>query len=107
MSIIRETYDITNDAANDTISRIKAYYDSHPMPDDDEENGDSVAFYLDEYIEQVIKGWKDIENSRHPYDYNKQMAEHSDRSPATLRRIYNKKWFFLHARSNWAGYVLF
>jgi len=91
MSTIRQNYDITPDAANDTLARIKAYYDSHPMPEDNEDEGDSVALYLDEYIELVVKGWKDLEILRHPYDYNKQMAEHSDRSPATLRRIYNKK----------------
>ena len=87
----QQTYDITTDAANDTLARMKAYYDAHPMPKDEGDESDSVAFYFDEYIERVITGWRDLEYLRHPYDFNRQMAEHSDRSPATLRRIYNKK----------------
>ena len=87
----KETYDVTMDAANDALARIKNFYALHPMPKDDKEEGDSVAFYFGKYIEIVINGWKDIEISRHPYNYNWQMAVHSDKSPATLRRIYNKK----------------
>lgn len=91
MSRIKQTYDVTIDAANDTLARIKAFYDAHPVPKDEKDEWDNVAFYLDEYTKLVFTGWKDIEITRHPYDYNKQLAEHSDRSPATLRRIYNKK----------------
>lgn len=83
-----ETYDVTEDAVNDTLSRMKAFYDTHPV---EKNPNDSVAFYEDRFFRLIVKGWKEMECTRHPYDYNHQMAAHSDKSPATLRRIYNKK----------------
>ena len=85
----KETYDITMDAVNDALARVENFYASHPMPD--KGVGDSVAMYFDTFIEKFTKGWRDIEKKRHPYDYNHQMVVNSDKSPATLRRIYNKK----------------
>lgn len=83
----KQTYDVTMDAVNDTLSRIKTFYAAHPDP----QNGDSVAFYFKVFTEQLVKGWRDIEYLRHAYDYNRQMSQHSDKSPSTLQRIYNKK----------------
>jgi len=84
----KETYDITMDVVHDALSRVKNFYASHPMPK--EGDGDSVAIYFKVFTEEFVKGWKDIEYQRHEYDYNQQMTEHSDKSAATLRRIYNK-----------------
>ena len=81
-----ETYNVTKDAANDTLSRMKAFYNTHPIEDNPE---DSVAIEFDTFIELVVKGWRDMEYIRHPYDYNRRMANHTDRCPATLRQIYN------------------
>lgn len=86
----KQTYDVTMDAVNFTLSQMKNYYLSHPMPQKDDEPEDSVAFYFDVFFERVIKGWKDLEYNRHPYDYNRKMADHSDVSARHLRRIYNK-----------------
>jgi hypothetical protein len=85
----KETYDVTMDVVNDALSRVKNFYALHPMPKEGE--GDSVAFYFKIFTEQFVMGWKEIEYTRHEYDYNRQMAEHSDKSPSTLQRIYNKK----------------
>ena len=81
----KETYDATMDVASFALAQFDQFYASHPDPED------SVAFYFDEFMDYVIKGWKDREYMRHPYDYNAQMAKHSDKSPRTLRQIYNKK----------------
>ena len=83
-----ETYDVTEDAANDTLSRMKEFYAKHPAAENQE---DGVAINFGRYMELVVKGWKVIEYERHPYDYNRQMAKNSDRSPAALRNYYNKK----------------
>lgn len=83
-----ETYDATRDAAEFTLNMFDEFYATHPVEDNEE---DSVAFYFDEFVEFVVKGWKDREYKRHKYDYNHRIAQHSDKSPATLRRIYNKK----------------
>ena len=83
--IYKETYDATLDAALFTLARFDQFYASHPDLED------SVAFYFEVFIELVVKGWKDKEYLRHPYNYNVQMADHSDKSPRTLRSIYNKK----------------
>jgi hypothetical protein len=85
------TYDATMDAVKYTLIQMKNFYLEHPMPQKDDEEEDSVTFYFDIFIENVVKGWKDLEYVRHPFDFNRKMAEHSDISPATLRRIYNKK----------------
>ena len=81
-----ETYDVTIDAAKDTILRMQAFYDAHPVTENPD---DSVAIEFDFYMELVIKAWRDMEYQRHPYDYNSRMAEHCDKSPRTLRNIYN------------------
>jgi len=70
-----ETYDVTSDVVNDTLSRMKTFYAAHPNL----QNGDSVAFYFKIFTEQVVKGWRDLEYARHVYDYNRQMSEHSDK----------------------------
>lgn len=87
----QETYDVTPDAVNYILTQMKNFYLTHPMPEKEGDPEDSVAIYFDVLFEQVIKGWKDLEYGRHPYNYNSKMAEHSDRSPATLRSFYNKK----------------
>ena len=87
----RENYDLTMDAVNDTLSRMDAFYSAHPMPENTSEEGDSVSMYFDVFIAEFVKGWKTREYTRHPFDYNHQMAVHSDRSPASLRNYYNKK----------------
>lgn len=81
----KETYDATLDAVTFTLSRFEQFYASHPDLED------SVAFYFEVFTELVVKGWKDIEYLRHPYNYNAQLADYSDKSPRTLRHIYNKK----------------
>ena len=85
------THDVTLDGANYILSQMKNFYRTHPMPEKEGDPEDSVAIYFDVLFERVVKGWKDLEVARHPYTYNRQMAEHSDRSPATLRSYYNKK----------------
>lgn len=88
---VQETYDVTPDAVNYILKQMKNFYLTHPMPEIKGDPEDSVALYFDVLFEQVVKGWKDLEVVRHPYTYNRQMTEHSDRSPATLRSFYNKK----------------
>ena len=81
----RETYDLTMDVAHIALSLMDTFYDAHPNP----QNGDSVAFYFELFTAEFVKGWKDREYKRHPYDYNRQMVNHSDKSSRTLRGIYN------------------
>ena len=85
------TYDVTSDGANYILTQMKNFYRTHPMPEKEGEPVDSVAIYFDVLFEKVIKGWKELEYERHPYNYNHQMAEHTDKSPRTLSSIYNKK----------------
>ena len=85
----KETYDITMDVVNDALVRMDAFYAAHPMPEKGE--GDSIAIFFNDLTEKIVLGWKEREALRHPYDYNRQMANHSDKSPSTLQRIYRKK----------------
>ena len=87
----QQTYNVTPDAVNYILTQMKNFYLTHPMPEKEGEPEDSVAIYFNVLFEKVIKGWKELEYERHPYDYNHKMAEHSDRSPRTLSGIYNKK----------------
>ena len=87
----QQTYDVTPDAINYILTQKNNFYLTHPMPENEGDPEDSVAIYFNVLSEEVIKGWKDLEYARHPYNYNRKMAEHSDRSPATLRSFYNKK----------------
>ncbi len=87
----QQTYDVTQDAVNYILTQMDNFYLAHPMPEKEGDPEDSVAIYFNVLFKGVIKGWKDLECARHPYDYNRKMAEHSDRSPRTLRSFYNKK----------------
>ena len=81
---INEVDDITMDAVNDTLSRFKAFYATHSVKDNP---NDSVAFYFRKYEQEVIKGWQEIEMSRHKFNYNAHMAEHTDVSDRLWPRI--------------------
>ena len=81
---INEVYDATMDAVNDTLSRFKAFYATHSVKDNP---NDSVAFYFRKYEQEVIKGWQEIEMSRHKFNYNAHMAEHTDVSDRQWPRI--------------------
>ena len=87
----KQTYDVTIDAVNYTLNQMQNFYIAHPMPQKADEEEDSVAFYFNVFFEKLIKGWKEIEYVRHPFDYNRKMADCSDVSTRHLRRIYNKK----------------
>lgn len=87
----KQTYDVTTDAVNYTLDQMKNFYLAHPMPKNKDEPEASISFYFDVFFEKLIKGWKELEYVRHPYDYNRKMANYSDVSARHLRRIYNKK----------------
>ena len=50
-----------------------------------------IRFEYKQFEQETIKGWSDLMKSDHPYDYNYKLTISQDKSPATLRRIYNKK----------------
>ncbi len=50
-----------------------------------------IRFEYKQFERETIQGWCDIMKRDHPYDYNTKLDISTDKSPATLRRIYNKK----------------
>ena len=50
-----------------------------------------IRFEYKQFERETIQGWCDIMKIDHPYDYNTKLDISTDKSPATLRRIYNKK----------------
>ena len=88
--IVKETYDVTRDSVNDTLKRIKEFYESHPMPDEKDDPRPSVAINMELWMELFCKGWRDIEYDRDPYNYSAQMTNNCDKSDKTLRKYYNR-----------------
>ena len=50
-----------------------------------------IRFEYKQFERETIQGWSDLMKSDHPYDFNTKLSISQDKSPATLRRIYNKK----------------
>ena len=84
----KETYDATDDVVEYALMKADEFYASHPLKKKPGEE-DKFQFYLHPFVERFYKGWKDRLCKRYPYNYNAKMAENTDLSPATLRRICN------------------
>lgn len=50
-----------------------------------------IRFEYKQFERETLRGWCDLMKTDHPYDYNTKLDISTDKSPATLRRICNKK----------------
>ena len=84
----KECYDATDDVVEYALMKADEWYTSHPLKNIPDEE-DEFQFYMHRFAEKFYRGWKERMYRRYPYNYNAKMAENTDLSPATLRRICN------------------
>ena len=84
MQGLKKMYDLTDLSVEDFLKRVDEYVLS---------GGDvaDIVYSFRSYERACLKGMHKYFIKQHPYDYNAKMALSTDVSPATLRRIINKK----------------
>ena len=86
-----KTYVFTDLVVEDLLGRYDELISSCKSEEELEMELAKSLFEFKEFERKAIRGIKDRFYKVYPYDYNSKMAECLDISPATLRRIINKK----------------